>query len=352
MSPRPIPISLAWILCASLPAQTVRGTIPRDYLDQEGGAGLHAGWRYTPARSLNLYPGRALPAALKTIRGLVVRPDGRAFQAMKGKTAVMEAALSNKGVISRNLYLTDWARHLGKDRKVVMKRRSVSFPAAGVVKPPQPWSRGIRLPFDAPWIRSGSSTEALCIDLKIWTTTWLNSYWIADATYFDHFGSIEDRGTSCREGFRLLATGAHVGSVPGFSTYGYSGAGGDLVLSFLGTRPLALPLPGTGCYLYGDIALLHPAVRRSVGSRGSFPRFVWGGILPAQAGATVYVQAAAIPSKGPLLLSHGLRVTFGPGAGGFPDQGTIYGTGKSPLFDPDRSKATGWTYAACIFGWY
>ncbi|GEM_PF-1516910 len=291
----------------------VVATLPKGFVKVEG-AGYHwAGWEKGPARVLSLIPASRVPHQVKVYRGLIVRPDYQARA--KAASLTIEAALSDKGVVTTPRFSippVPWSYYYGKNRTVVMRKRTIALPSLKAPGgAPIPWSKGVVLPFDKVWYRTTSTTEAICVDLKLYTKR-LDNGWYCDADAYRH-----DRGYGVTRG-EYCAYGAskYVTSVYGY----YLGSSKPLVVAaakfppgFLGfcyVSTLRKPSPITrNCSLFAIPKWWHWNV--SGGSRTN--AFSFGFVQPSWVGMRFYTQIVGLDRNRNIIVTTGTEVMIGGG---------------------------------------
>jgi len=352
-------LTAAMVLAGGAASQTVTvyETLPDGFKNAEGSFYNYTGWRYTSARSLTLIPGRNVASTIKVIRGLRVRPDGGRPTVMVARTVSVEIAMSDKGILTVGPpYYWNWQKYYGTNRTVVMAKKTIRYPAvATTTTPPHPWSKSINFPFDKSWIRTGATTDGICIDCKFYTTTAEVKSWEADATAYGSMGEGVIIGTGCPTRLHIsYADGGFLGSQAGFFSYGYSRAAGDFAVAFLGTKQVKIPIPGfTGCYLWTIPALIHPQVKKTVSSSGYTGRYFWGKVKRSWVGAKVFSQIIAFTPTAKTKALSAYRSQIGGGSNLLFDQITLFGSSYfRKNFDPDKSPPNVGHPSVTIFGVY
>ncbi len=351
-------LTAAMVLAGTAASQTVtvNETLPAGFKAKEANSSHHPGWRYTNARSLTLINPKNVASTIKVVKGLRVRPNGTSYSPMVARTVSIEVAMSDKGVVTKEPYYSDWSKHYGTNRTVVMAKKTINYPAvAKTTTPPHPWTKSINLPFDKPWVRTGAATDGVCIDCKFYTKATESKYWYADAAYISKYGTGTVIGTGCPTTMHYsYASGGYLGSSTGFYSYGYTRAAGDFAVAFLGTKQVKIPIPGfTGCYFWTLPVLIHPQVKKTIGSTGYTNRFVWGTVQASWVGAKVISQIIAFTTtaKVKALRAYGYQIGGGPNSKY--DQATVYGYALgSRTFNPDTSTALYYSPSVAVFGVY
>lgn len=343
-------------LVSTLPAQTagVLGTIPKGFVNREGSSSHYAGWRYAPARTLAVIYPTLVPSTLKTARGLRIRPN---FDMHRAKSLTIEVALADRGVQTNSSWASPlWSYYLKwSNRTVVMKRRTIQFPAVpAVATPPVPWKYAVTLPFDKPWTRTGTASDPLAIDCKFFSKTQNSIYWYADAEYLPSKGTGVPYGRGCPTGNEVsFMRSDKVYPVSNVYSYGYTRGRGDLATACVGIKKAAIPIPGAqGCYLFTRPVYWHSQVVRTTTNDGYTGLFAWGPVPVNRLFYTEIVsQIVALSPQGRI---KALRATsFRLGAFGW-DMVMLfdYAVG-SHTFDPDRSPmASYYTDVIPIYGFY
>lgn len=346
-------LALAAVLSApGAGAQTigVLGTLPRGYANDEGPGGTDLGWVKLPARLATFFPPYLVPQTFKTVKGLRVRPDWLPIYTFHSRSLTIEAALSDRGVPYHPPFVRQWAGNLGTNRTVVMRKRSVSLPA-GPRPPgkwPLPWSKSVDLPFDRPWTRSGSAADAVCVDLKFYSSTTPVKPWFADADSLLNTGSFRWVTGGCPNLFAFTVFDpTYVGApTPAESVGIMATASGEYAICYVGLEVKRVRIPGSSCTIDTQAVVWHPQVQRF---RSNLVHFVWGPITKAWAGARFINQILAISKSWSFQVLGAADVRIGPGLGSR-DQVTLYGYGSN--YDPDRSPPMNWTRTVTIFGFY
>mgnify|MGYP006921590775 CR=1 FL=1 len=353
----PIVVGLLSIV-GSLTAQTATSTLPLGYVNTEGNGLFGHPWYWTNARTLTLLGWKSIPSGLRTVRGLRVRPDA-GVSSMAAKSLTVEVAMSNRGVVATvPPFSTVWSKHYGTDRKIVMRRRTIRLPAA--TKPataPHAWTAAMALPFDAPWLRSGTTLDALCIDCKTWSPTTQSSLWYADAYAPGKYGSSLAYGQGCPTSATYFGGHQYQGSVNGFYTFGYSRGLGDICLAWIGSGKTSLPFGSyrsSPCTLYTLPLIIHGSVITTTSTTGYASRWTWIKPVPASlVGARFQSQMVAFTRIFEMKTTHAIDVEVGPGTSGSFRQGTVYNLASgTTAFDPDKSPARYLSNQVTIFGVY
>ena len=345
-------LSLAAIaaLSASVCAQTVT-TIPQGFGSTEAKYSRHVPLRYTPARIQFGYGPKATGwTAPKVITELWARADG-GKHLTTAFTIDSEVSLSSNGCDPETTSYTFAANH-GKDVRVFMKRKTMSFQPFTAAPSPAPFS--VQLKGDAPFV---AIQPTLLVDWKTYSKTnevHDNFYLDADdvtGTASGTRGTVSYTGTSCNPtDFYSYATGYNVGE--SFRPYCYTRNVGDFVLHWLGGTPVSIAIPGMpGCTLYTNPIAFHPVIQKTTNTSALY--FEWGKVPAAMKGAPVICQFAAVDATFKnFRWSRAANVVFGDYKMNYPymiSHRYAYGSGTNS-FDPDKDPAVyGWIDTAVIF---
>ena len=342
-------------LSASLMAQSST-TLPLGKDKVEGKSSRHIPLRYSPARIQNGYGPKATGwTTTKVIRELWARADQYAYLTT-GFSVDMRVILSSKGADPKTASMV-FAKNLGGDQKVFMKKKIYKFVAFSKGTTfPNKWS--IQLKGDAPFV---ATTGNLVVDWSTYTdsknTSQQHSNFYVDAVNISGKpvgtrGKYTSYGTGCNPtNFYNYSTGENVGE--SFRHYGYTRNMGDLVLSWLGAKKIAMAIPGlTGCTLYAPFTVFHPSVVKTTSTSG-YANFVWGVVPAFMKGKMVWAQCAGMNAKGNLRFSRGNEITFGDYHMVYPQLVShkySYGFSTSRIFNPDKDDALyGWQGTATVF---
>ncbi len=333
------------LITVGLAAQST--TIPTGFDKKEGRRGVHALFRYTPARQQSFYLPKATGwTGAKVIKSLWMRADGTWSKGPAFKCSIM-VELSSKGIITSPLDSdSDWNKNNGTNKVVFMKKKAYSIPAfTKPTTPPHPWM--VELKGDAPFV---NVDKQLCVDTRVYTaSTQSNAWWYVDGDYSyassGTRGFYRTYGTPCNPSiFYNYATGYNVDST--FRTYGYTRNVGDIVLAWLGTKKLALSIGG-GCSLYTNVALLHPTPVKTTSTSG-YANFTWGKVPASAKGVKVYNQMAAITKTLTLRWSRGTEITIGDYKTVYDEFGVYAYAIGTRTFNPDKDSALYWSSSVII----
>ncbi|PIE24397.1 MAG: hypothetical protein CSA62_03715 [Planctomycetota bacterium] len=345
-------LSLAAVaaLSASVCAQTIV-TVPQGYGTKEGESSRHVPLRYTPARAQFGYDAKATGwKRPMVIRELWARPNGGTYLTT-AFTIDCEVLISSIGCDPETKEFA-WAKNHGKDVKVFMKRKSMSFQTFTSAPKPAPFS--IQLKGDAPFV---AIRPTLVVDWKAYSKsneTHSNLY--IDATYVrgtssGTYGRNKYFGRPCNPTtFYNYATGYNVDNI--FRPYCYPKGIGDFIIHWIGSTQTNLPIPGqTGCTLYTTPIIFYPSIPKATNTSPMY--FSWGKVPAFMKGASVVTQFAAIDSTlKQMRWSRGIQTTFGDYKLTYPytiSQRYAYGSGTRN-FDPDKDPALyGGKGSAAIF---
>ncbi len=342
---RTLTLSAIALITAGIAAQST--TIPAGFDKKEGPRGVHALLRYTPARQQAFYTPKATGwTKAKIIKSLWLRPDNSWSKGPAIKCDIM-VEVSSKGTIANygNVSGT-WSKNHGSDKKVFMKRKTYSIPAfTKSTTPPQKWM--IELKGDAPYV---NVNKQMVVDTRVYTAKYQsNAYWYVDASSM--YASTGTRGKYTRYGtpcnpttFWNYATGYEVNS--SLRTYGYTRNAGDVVFAWLGSKKLNLKI-STGCSLYTNFVLLHPAAVKT--PTGGYANFTWGTVPASAKGKVIYNQMAAITPKGQFRWSRGLEITIGNYQTTYDIFGAYSYSSSTKAFNPDKDGVTWKSSSAIIY---
>ncbi|PIE24395.1 MAG: hypothetical protein CSA62_03705 [Planctomycetota bacterium] len=345
-------LSLAAVaaISASVCAQTIV-TVPQGYGTKEGTNSRHVPLRYTPARIQAGFGAKATGwTKPMVIKELWARADGAKFLTT-AFTIDCEVLLSSNGCDPETKAYA-WAKNHGADKKVFMKRKSMSFQPFTAAPKPAPFS--IQLKGDAPFV---AIKPTLLVDWK----TYSKSNEIHNNFYIDAARvsgtSTGTRGKNLYFGkpcnptnFYNYVTGYNVGEV--FRPYVYPKGIGDFIIHWIGSKQTNIPIPGqTGCTLYTTPIVFHPSIPKATNTSSLY--FSWGTVPATMKGASVVTQFAAVDSTlTQMRWSRGIQTTFGDYKLNYPytiSHRYAYGSGTQ-TFDPDKDPATyGWVNTAPIF---
>lgn len=330
----PKTLALTFLVAAALPAQSTR-TLPRNKATIEGPKALLVPLRHAPARIQCGYAKDATGWTRPTvISALTARADIKAYLT-KAMSLDVQVLLSSRGC-NPAASGTSFAANHGVDRRIFLRRRTITFPAFP--------RQAIRRPFDI--VLKGDAVftaidPQLLVDWATYTpSNVMHANFDVDADFaqtLGQLGSIVHYGTACSpSSFRTFIDGNNITQT--LKTSGNTGSPGDLALAWISPKRSNISLGG-GCTLYADFTapgtLVYPTALATAGASGAVD-FIWGRVPDALGGRRVRTQMLAIAPTLQRRWSRGTEITFG-------NQRPEYVTGHrynfglgTRSFDPDK----------------
>jgi hypothetical protein len=308
-------------VASGTPAQSPAGTIPDGFLTREGSSRHWVPGHFAPSRAQTTYDASAVAIPTGTISQLWLRPDmDVTTAAMQAQRQLITLHIGSEGVPTPSQILPEsYTANHGRDRRMVLDRSPVDFPAAtpnGIVAPwsislpiqPFPYVQGrhLQLEWDCEDPSGAANAATWFVDAQDLTRRdgggWFRRKRARDAcpsagTIYD--GEVGGPGDLCSIWFYSLSGP----SLPATTWFGTSD-------THWGTMPLPAdlgPLGYAGCSLAVDMRIPFSGLTDPSGTLGRYRVDVPIPFDPGIAGLDLYTQTFVLDPN----FGNGLRASDG-----------------------------------------